>query len=222
MRPVITAQHLAQAFTYAQYRQLVDTLIVEGKTTGHLQKPVLVEYTRLNVVRMNRLDKTVALHDSLLRVLQDVPEPLLWVVLTEAWCPDSAQCVPVLAKISESFPKISLRLLLRDDNPDVMDAFLTNGSRSIPKLICLRADTGEELGTWGPRPAELQRTVMAHKADPQGVGHDEFLASVQLWYAKDKTTSLQRELEGLLNEWNGRLNAPKRTGNPMLNAGDNE
>ena len=204
MHPVITPVHLAKALSYGQYRSLIDTLVAEGKTTSLIQKPVLVEYTTLNVVRMNRLDKTTVLQADLRQALDALRRSLLWLVLTEAWCPDSAHAVPVLAKIEELSPRVSLKLLMRDENADLMDHFLTNGSRSIPKLICLDAETGEELGTWGPRPAELQMMVMDHKRDPQGVSHDDFLADVQRWYAKDKSASLQHELTLLLNDVNAR------------------
>ncbi len=201
MHPFITAQHLAEALTYPQYRTMIDRLATEGTTTGPLQKPALIQYTSLNVVRMNRLDKTVTLSEGLRQQLDALGEPLLWVVLTEAWCPDSAQCIPVMAKIEEYSPHISLRLLLRDENPDLMDAYLTNGGRSIPKLICMKADSGKELGTWGPRPVPLQEMVMQYYKDPQGVSHDDFLAQVQLWYARDKTVSLQQELQTLIRKW---------------------
>ncbi len=215
MHPVITPVHLAKALSYAQYRSLIDTLVAEGKTTGLIQKPVLVEFTALNVVRMNRLDKTTLLQESLQAALDESQRPLLWLVLTEAWCPDSAHCVPVLAKIEELAPRISLKLLMRDENADLMDHFLTNGSRSIPKLICLDAETGEELGTWGPRPAQVQEMVMDHKRDPKGVSHDDFMTEVQRWYAKDKTLSLQHELTQLLQTWN----APSRASKPIRETG---
>ncbi len=207
MHPVITPVHLAKALSYGQYRSLIDTLVAEGKTTGLIQKPVLVEYTALNVVRMNRLDKTTVLQTDLCQALDALERPLLWLVLTEAWCPDSAHTVPVLAKVEEYSPRVSLRLLMRDENADLMDHFLTHGSRSIPKLICLDAETGEELGTWGPRPAPLQALVMDHKRDPQGVSHDDFLAEVQRWYARDKSAGLQSELTSLLKAANARLAA---------------
>jgi hypothetical protein len=142
------------------------------------------------------------LEAGLQAALDALGRPLLWLVLTEAWCPDSAHAVPVLAKIEERSPRVALKLLLRDENADLMDHFLTNGSRSIPKLICLDAQTGEELGTWGPRPAQLQEMVMDHKRDPKGVSHDDFMTEIQRWYAKDKTLGLQHELTGLLQLWN--------------------
>jgi hypothetical protein len=215
MHPVITPVHLAKALTYAQYRTLIDTLVAEGKTTGPIQKPVLVEYTALNVVRMNRLDKTTVLEAGLQAAVDALQRPLLWLVLTEAWCPDSAHCVPVLAKVEERSPRVALKLLLRDENADLMDHFLTNGSRSIPKLICLDAETGEELGTWGPRPAQLQEMVMDHKRDPKGVSHDDFMTEIQRWYAKDKTLSLQHELTQLLQL----LNAASRASNSIRETG---
>lgn len=216
MHPVITPVHLANVLSYGQYRSLIDTLVAEGKTTGLIQKPVLVEYTALNVVRMNRLDKTTVLEADLRQALDALARPLLWLVLTEAWCPDSAHTVPVLAKAEEYSPRVSLKLLLRDENADLMDHFLTHGSRSIPKLICLDAETGEELGTWGPRPAPLQALVLEYKRDPQGVSHDDFLADVQRWYAKNKTAGLQHELASLLKDVNSRLVAgdPARQSHP--------
>jgi hypothetical protein len=75
-----------------------------------------------------------------------------------------------------------------------MDRYLTNGTRSIPKLICLQADTLQEIGTWGPRPAILQQMVMDHKKNPQ-IPDKEFKESIQAWYAKDKSQHLQQEFE---------------------------
>ncbi len=198
---IITAGHLAKALTYTEYRNLIAGLLKEGKTTGPQQHPKLIQFTELNTYRMSRLDKTMLLKESLVQQLEALTQPWIWLVLTEAWCPDSAQNIPVLAKMAEVSPLVELKMLLRDENPDIMDQYLTNGSRSIPKLICLKENTLEEVGTWGPRPATVQRMVLEHKADPQGVSHDEFLASVQLWYTKDKGLTLQQEFEELLPIW---------------------
>ncbi|MBC7922554.1 MAG: thioredoxin family protein [Ferruginibacter sp.] len=199
---VITNAHLAKAMSYSQYRALVDDLLREGKTTGPYQSARMTEYTDLNVHRMNRVEKTVSLNTEVTEALMNVSRNLIWVVLTEGWCGDAAQNLPVIAKIAiASGSKIDLKLLLRDENPEVMDAYLTSGGRSIPKLICLDADTREELGTWGPRPAVVQVLVMAHKADPQGVSHEQFIETIHAWYARDKSQHLQRELAECLVNW---------------------
>ena len=198
----ITNAHLAKAMSYSQYRALVDDLLKEGKTTGPYQSARLTEYTNLNVHRMNRIEKTVSLTVAVTEALGNVSRNLLWVVLTEGWCGDAAQNLPVIAKIATaSDGQIDLKLLLRDESPEVMDAYLTNEARSIPKLICLDADTREELGTWGPRPAVVQAMVMAHKANPQGLSHEEFIETVHAWYARDKSRHLQQEMAECLANW---------------------
>lgn len=193
--------NLNQAFSYPEYEALVARLLAENKTTGPDQDPKLVSYTQVNQHRMTRIVRTTTLLPEVQQALVQLTRPLQWLTLTEAWCGDAAQNVPVLAKIAAaSAGKIELKLLLRDENPEWMDQYLTNGTRSIPKLICFDAGTGQELGTWGPRPAAAQELYRAFKANPTGT-KKEFMQNVQLWYAKDKTYSLQQELAQLLQNW---------------------
>lgn len=193
---------MAQAMTYEQYRQLAGDLYAAGKTTGHQQSPALLEYTRMNLVRMARLDKTTRLSEDTLAALAALPQPQTWLVITESWCGDAAQVIPVLAKMAAAQPAIALRFVLRDDHPDLMDAFLTNGSRSIPKLIVLDSDTHAVLNTWGPRPQPVQQMVLdslpvlAAISDPvaRAAQSAEVKTAVQSWYAQDKTLSTQAEV----------------------------
>jgi hypothetical protein len=123
-------------------------------------------------------------------------------VLTEAWCGDAAQIIPVLEKMAEASPHIELQLILRDEHLDIMDAFLTHNARSIPKMIVLDAETGDVLADWGPRPAVIQGAVMEAKAiveqtaDPEQANAiwDESKKDTQRWYARDKTQSIQAEI----------------------------
>jgi len=101
--------------------------------------------------------------------------------------------LPIIAKMADISSHISLKILLRDENLDIMDAFLTNGGRSIPKLICLDANTLELKWDWGPRPAPAQDLLRIHKTKPDE-SHEDFVKQVQLWYAKDKSRTLQKEL----------------------------
>lgn len=192
---------LQQTFSYPEYEALIDQLLAENKTTGADHDPKMVQYTQMNQVRMTRIARTTALLPEVQEALTQLTRSLQWIVLTEAWCGDAAQNVPVLFKIAEaSQNKISLKLLLRDENLDLMDQYLTNGTRSIPKLICFDATTGQELGTWGPRPAAAQELYHAFKANPAGT-KKELIQNVQLWYARDKTYSMQHEMAQLLRSW---------------------
>lgn len=201
----ITHEQLANAITYTQYRDLIDRLLAEGKTTGTNHSEDMVEYTRMNMHRMRRMEKNTVLHDDVIQVLLSVQTKMIWVVLTEAWCGDAAQNLPAIVKIADASPLIELKLLLRDENPELMDQYLTNGGRSIPKLIALDADTMEVLGTWGPRPVPAQELVLAAKA--KDMPFKEMAEHLHGWYAKDKSNILQMELRDLISEWS-ELTAP--------------
>ena len=123
-----------------------------------------------------------------------VPGPVRLLVLSEDWCGDAVNSVPVVARLAELAPNLELRVLARDEHPDLMDAHLTSGARSIPVVIALDAAYAE-LGWWGPRPAELQRWVLGEgKALPP----DEKYREVRRWYARDRGRTVVRELVDLL------------------------
>jgi hypothetical protein len=197
----ITESHLQKALSFEDYHHLSERRYNEGASTSadaEHNTPEILGYVKLNLARMNRLSKTVNLRPDLSTALQSVKANWVWLVLSESWCGDAAQNVPVLEKMAaESNGKISLRILLRDENPDVMDDYLTNGSRSIPKLICLDAKTLQEVGVWGPRPAEAQQKMNEWKALPLS----EKIEKVHAWYAANETAALQREFVSLIASW---------------------
>ncbi|WP_299459472.1 thioredoxin family protein [uncultured Microscilla sp.] len=197
----VTQQHLNQSQTYAEYRTMIDQLLSEGKTTGDNHSEDMLHYTKMNVQRMKRLDKTAKLNEEMLTTIASIKHSQTWVVITEAWCGDAAQIVPVLAKIAEASPKIDLKLILRDEHLDVMDAYLTDGARSIPKLIALDSETLKELGVWGPRPTPAHEMVMERKKNNDGESYLEFATRLHGWYAKDKTQTTQKELAETMQRW---------------------
>ena len=111
-------------------------------------------------------------------------------VLVEDWCGDASNTVPVLARWADESPAIELRILRRDENPDVMDRYLTNGARSIPIVIVLD-ETLNELGHWGPRPEELQKWVMDNRSI---IPKAELYPQVRKWYARDRGETTLREV----------------------------
>lgn len=197
---VITENVIEEAMSYREYRDLIDSLLAEGKTTGPNQSEKMVEYTRMNVHRMNRIDNHIDLDDSLKKELEELDEQWIWLVLTEAWCGDAAQNVPIIAKMAGQTENIQLKLILRDQHLHIMDEYLTNGGRSIPKLICLDADTLDEIGTWGPRPAEAQEKALKWKDDPD-ISKKEWAEKLHKWYAINKTQQIQSEFKELIREW---------------------
>lgn len=197
----ITRDVLDEAYTYDQYRELIEKLMEKNRTTGENHSESMLHYTKMNTYRMKRLDKTTELLPELKERLKQIERPMMWLVLTEAWCGDAAQIIPVLQKMADQNELIKMRLILRDQNLDIMDDFLTNErSRSIPKLIVLDANTLTVLGDWGPRPFKAQDMYDDWQLN-DGEDYREISESLHKWYADDKTESTQKELLPLLDRW---------------------
>ena len=193
-------QYIAKSLSYADYSELVGKLVKEGRTSGPEQSESRIEFTKLNQYRMRRIEKTTSLGQSLAETLERNSRGMIWLILTEAWCGDAAQAIPAIEAIANGSDLIETRYLLRDENPELMDANLTNGARSIPKLISLDAATLTVLGTWGPRPQAAVDYFNEMKA--AGVDAAVIKENLQRWYNEDRTRSIQLEFEGLLNRWN--------------------
>ncbi|HUH26058.1 MAG TPA: thioredoxin family protein [Flavobacterium sp.] len=185
------------SMSYEAYLKLIDELIVEKRSTGQEQNEMLTDFTKLNRARMKRLDKTQELLPELLEAVKNVKEKQIWLVLTESWCGDAAQCVPVFNKMANENPLIDLRLVLRDDNDVLMQKYLTNGGRSIPKLIVVSEDLERELFNWGPR-SEAAQVVVKQLLEEHGGFNEKVKEAIQVWYNQDKGISMQKELIELL------------------------
>lgn len=187
---------LKKAISYSGYRTLVKGLLDEGKSTGPNQSEDLLNYSLLNDKRMKRLDKTVEISEATQAKISEVKEPQTWLVITEGWCGDAAQNLPVINKLAEGNDNIQLKVVLRDENVELMDNFLTNGGRAIPKLIALDNDNNV-IGTWGPRPDVANKMVADYKAANGSLDAD-FKKDLQVWYNKNKGINLQENLVALL------------------------
>ena len=190
---------LSSALSYSEYRALVESLAKEGRTTGSEQTEALVNYTRLNDRRMKRWEKTLKFDSGTVDTIAKFNKKVTWLVLTESWCGDASPSMPVMHKIAELNPNISFRIVLRDENLELMQRFLTHGAMSIPKLIVIDDLSGEVLDTWGPRSQAATKLVEDYKAT-HGVLTPEFKPELQLWYNKDKGKSVVKDLTGLLLE----------------------
>ncbi|MBB6459649.1 thioredoxin family protein [Flammeovirga kamogawensis] len=195
----VAQEYIDNAFIYETYREALDGLLAEDPTIVNYTDSQLVDYTRLNVTRMQRIDKTNRLLDDLRTAGRALNKSVYWLVITEGWCGDAAQSTPIIAAAAQVSPKIDLRFILRDNNVDLMEEFLTNGSRSIPKLVVIDQKTNEVLATWGPRPNELTDLIPEIKKE---VGDDkqQFSMKIQRWYNKNKGKAIMKDLQKILED----------------------
>jgi hypothetical protein len=186
-----------KGLSYTTYRDLINSLLAEGKLTGGESTEDMLHYTKMNVQRMQRVDKTVQLTKDIVAAISKIQKRYHLLVITEGWCGDAAQIVPVFHRIASLYPdKFDLKMVLRDENLPLIDAHLTNGGRAIPVLLILD-EQGELVSKWGPRPALLQGLLASWRAE----SNDMAVVSEKLhyWYAKDKTLTTQSELAAVIS-----------------------
>jgi hypothetical protein len=184
-----------KGLSYSAYKEKVAAVIAQGeKDTMSADEHDKYNFTKLNQTRINRIDKTYSPSVDVIEAINKITTPQTWLILTAVWCGDSAQNVPQLVKIAESNSLIDVKLIERDENLEIMDEFLTDGKRSIPKLITLN-DNGEILFTWGSRPAAAQALV--RNAIDSGIEKKVWEEQLHLWYARNKGKDLEQELTHL-------------------------
>lgn len=197
----ITAEILAGALGFEDYLQLTKDIVEEKiPRAGLYQADNTFRYTRSNLERMTKVLDTMVLSQKLYNLLSDLKEEWVWVVISEPWCGDASWGTPALYIISTATEQIDFRILLRDQHPEIIKAYQTAGSDSIPKLICLRKHDLKVLGSWGPRPQVLQNIVLEGLKQPD-FNYRDSVRSIHAWYEEDMTKSIQDELLDLIKQW---------------------
>ena len=187
---------LNNAYSWNEFYAFLEQLVNSNSTTGE-QTEANKHFTLLNQARMKRLFKTVHLKSDLQNTLEHIKTKQRWYLLTESWCGDGAQTIPAIVKMVEAADNLSLTVLQRDQNLHIMDDFLTNGARSIPKLIAVN-DQNDVLFTWGGRSKAAQEIFESMMANPQGRSSAEIKTALQKWYNQDKMESVQNDFIELL------------------------
>mgnify|MGYP001169636226 FL=1 len=194
----ITKEIFNNAMDFETYDKHVKELFAQGKTTGDNQSPNYIYFTKLGIQRVKRGLKTITLISKVIETLNKT-KGINWLVISEAWCGDAVNIIPSIVKMAEAEKKISLKIILRDENPEIMDRFLTNGARAIPIVIFLD-DNFNELTSWGARPKPAQQIVIAHKENPVK-SFDEVKVELQKWYIQDKGQTVQCEFRDILESF---------------------
>jgi thioredoxin family protein len=196
MNNTLISNNLNKGISYTEYRKLIKELLTHKKSTGVEQTIDLLDFSILNDKRMDRLDKTLKVSEETQTSINNLKNSFTFLVIAEGWCGDAAQIVPILNKIAGVSAKIDLKIVLRDENEALMNQFLTNGSKSIPKIIIINHEN-KVINSWGPRPSIATKMVSDYKAKNGSLDAD-FKKNLQVWYNKDKGNSTQEDLLKLL------------------------
>lgn len=194
----ITKEIYDNAMSFESYDTHVKDLFAQGKTTGNDQSQNFIDFTKLGIQRVKRGIKTTTIEEDVIASLMRT-KATKWLIITEAWCGDGANSLPVIVKLAEAREDIELKILLRDDNPEVMNSYLTNGAKSIPVVIFMD-DELNELALWGPRPQPAQDMVIENKHNPV-MSPQDFKISLQKWYLSDKSQTTQHEFQDIIESF---------------------
>jgi len=198
MHPIIK-ESINGSISYRDYRELVEQLADEHSNTGIEKTEALANYTKLNDRRMRRWDKTIKISKETQQKISEFNQKMTLLIITESWCGDAAHVIPALNKMAELNPNIDVKLVLRDENLELMDMFLTKGGRAIPKVIMIDDETGAVLSTYGPRPSEASSYVNRFIAK-NGSLTPEFKEDLQHWYNGDKGQNIIKDVIEILSQ----------------------
>ncbi len=180
------------------YKQYIDLTIKEIESTDvnslNDAEKTLFEYKKLNLQRSSRIEKYYLVNDELKSIIQNIKQIQTWVIITENWCGDSAQNLAYIAAFTKMNPSITLKIILRDSNLDIMDQYLTDGSRSIPKLIAFD-ENWNELFNWGPRPQAAKELMEQLKKE--GLSKTDKYEKLHLWYGRNRGKDIEQEFKDL-------------------------
>ncbi len=179
---------------FKEYITHFEDVITTDSPKEPYNDPDFLDYAKLNWSRMNRWLKNGVIEDETTQKIKNVAGKQKWVLITEPWCGDAAHLVPFIEKMAELNPNIELEIQLRDNGSEI-DNYLTNGGKSIPKLI-IRDTEGKDLKVWGPRPVSCQDYFNQGKAE--GLEHDDLKIALQKWYNEDKGKTVQKEIAALI------------------------
>ncbi|MFT4735976.1 MAG: hypothetical protein ACJAZM_001556 [Cyclobacteriaceae bacterium] len=197
MTEKIVSSNTHDSISAQAYFDLTQSFAAEGKTSGEQQTDALIHYSKLNARRSKRISKTVTLDEETIKSIANISTPQRWIIITETWCGDAANSIPVFHKMAALNDAIEIKILFRDENIAMMDRFLTNGGRSIPKVIAIDSND-EVIATWGPRPAAAQEIYTGWKNAENPGPYEAVHVTLQKWYNEDKGTSTQQEWIKLL------------------------
>lgn len=176
---------------FEEYLAYFEEILANPSQFETYQDQEMLNYTKLNWSRMSRWLKKFEPNVETISFINSIQEKQHWILITEPWCGDAAHSVPMIYQLVKNNPLIDLDIQLRDAEPILIDKYLTNGGKSIPKLV-IRDVENRDIAVWGPRPQGCTDLFLQMKS--AGAEFAEIKEEIQKWYNQDKGEAIQLEL----------------------------
>lgn len=182
--------YLEKGISYVQYLEKVETQMNQMQAKGDPKG--YVQYYSLGLTRMERWNKTFKLSEEQKSLLKNITPDFQVLTISEGWCGDASQILPIVELIFQELG-VEHKIVFRDENPELMDEFLTEGARSIPIIIGVDKE-GNEIFRFGPRPSYGMELLKKNKENPEEYSTHQFHKDLQVFYNQDKGASIFNEL----------------------------
>lgn len=186
--------YFENGLTYSDYLKKIENQLHDLKKSDPNSE--MIQYYTLNLKRLQRMEKTFHLSDDQKAELKNNSKDFKILVISEGWCGDAAQVMPVVNAMAEEMG-IEQKIVFRDENPELINNYLTDGAQSIPIFIGVNSE-GKEIFKFGPRPTKGMELLKKHKENPESYTKEEFHNELQQWYNSDKGNSIFLELNNLM------------------------
>lgn len=183
--------------SFEEYMTLFEEILANENPIEPYNDAEYFNYTKLNLARSKRWLKRGKLNEETIAAVTSINKPQTWIVITEPWCGDASHLVPFIHLMAKENPLIQVMYELRDQEPNRINSYLTNGSKSIPKLI-IKDKEGNDLSTWGPRPIKCQEYYMQTLEDKTDI--EKAKEILQIWYNQDQGVEIQKELTEIIQQ----------------------
>lgn len=184
-----------KGISFEEYFKKTEEVIQKNEAELTEEEKEKLEYYKLGVQRMSRMMKVYKPNEEQLQKLAEKNFKGKFLVITEGWCGDAGQSVPAVCLFFEG--KNEVKIVYRDQNPDLIDQFLTNGTRSIPIVVILD-ENDKVIAHWGPRPAYGIELLKKHKENPETYPKEQFYNDIQVYYAKNRGVDVIDEILELI------------------------
>ena len=184
-----------KAISFDEYFKKTEEIVNKKEEELTDDEKKMLKYYQLGVQRMSRMIKIYKPNEEQLQKLSEKNFKGKFLIISEGWCGDAGQTVPAVSLFFQG--KNEVRIIYRDENLDLIDQFLTNGTRSIPIVIIL--DENDNVIThWGPRPAHGAELLKKHKTDPKNDTKEQFYNDIQVYYSKNRGIDVINEILELI------------------------
>ena len=193
--------YIKKGYSFDQYLERIEDELEEQIELDDPKE--LVPLFAMNLKQSRDIRKNFRYNPGMEKKAKSYNADLKILVISEGWCEDAAQIVPIVDRLAETIG-VELKIVLRDENLALMEEYHTDGSFSVPMVIGVTPE-GEEAFRFGPRPAKAMVFTNRFKKDPDKYSKDDFIEDLDRFYLENHGQDIITEILELVEAYQSEL-----------------